>query len=170
MTWAYKEILFQPVGIVISGFKDKNSKEEHELYETTGEAIVEIFDEFKEGLHNLDKYYNCVWVIYWMHQITDNERNTMTRHPFNNLNLPEMGVFACGVGIRPNPIGITPCELIKVEDKRIYVRGLDALDGSPVLDIKPYCPQNYVMLGVECPHWIKSHHEDEVKGRIEKGD
>lgn len=160
------EIILKPIGIVHSGFKDPNNMDQHILYETTGEAIIEIYDEYKEGLLNLKKYYNAIFVIYWMHKITKEQRKVLTRYPFNNKKYPLMGVFACGAPVRPNPIGITPCELVDVVDNKIYVRGLDALDGSPVLDIKPYCSYNYIILGSECPEWVRSHHKDNVKARI----
>jgi len=166
-----KKIELKPIGIIRSGFKNPHDEYQHRLYETISEATIEIFSEYKDGLLNLDNYYNAIFVIYLMHKITDEQRQILKRRPLDNSNLPLVGVFAGGAPARPNPIGITPCELLKVEDNKIYVRGLDAIDGSPLLDIKPYYSSNYVITGTTCPEWIKAHHENnDVKARLESGD
>ena len=68
--------------------------------------------------------------------------------------LAPVGVFAQRTKFRPNPIGVTAVELVAVDDKGITVRGLDALDGTPVLDIKPYIPAFEVKDGARMPAWV----------------
>lgn len=95
-------------------------------------AELEIYSQFAEGLKDVDQATHLI-VLYWCHLAA---RNTLqTRTPFG----PEIrGVFACRSPSRPNPIAFGVVELLEVKGNRLLVRGLDAVDGSPLLDIKPY--------------------------------
>jgi tRNA-Thr(GGU) m(6)t(6)A37 methyltransferase TsaA len=73
-----------------------------------------------------------------MHRIPEEERRIMKVHPRGREDMPLLGVFATRTPYRPNPIGLTLVELMKVEGNVLTVRGLDAFDGTPVLDIKPF--------------------------------
>ena len=76
-------------------------------------------------------------MLYHFHRVEESAVVTGRRHPRGNKNWPEVGVFAQRVKSRPNQIGATICRLVSVAGRTIRVQGLDALDGSPVLDIKP---------------------------------
>lgn len=90
-----------------------------------------------------------------MHKISDAERARLQVHPAGRLELPFVGVFADRGPIRTNPIGLTCVELVKREGNVLWVRGFDALDGTPVLDIKPYgCPWD-VVVNFRVPKWFK---------------
>jgi tRNA-Thr(GGU) m(6)t(6)A37 methyltransferase TsaA len=82
--------------------------------------------------------FSHVFVLFWLHQITLKQRETMKVHPRGRKDMPLLGVLATRTNLRPNPIGLTLCELVKVESNVLTVRGLDAYDGTPVLDVKPY--------------------------------
>ena len=75
-------------------------------------------------------------VLYWMHRLDNADRKIHTAHPMGERDRPERGVFALRSPMRPNPIGSTVVDLIERTDEGVLVRGLDALDGSPVIDIK----------------------------------
>lgn len=153
------EISYKPIGIVRSGFK---SKEQHDEYENGGEAIVEVFPEYQDGLKDLDKHFSHCFVIYHMHRV---KGGPLVVHPFGNPRYPEIGAFASGGPLHPNPIGITPCRIIRIEGNKLHLAGLDAMDGSPVLDIKPYSPQHYGVSKSRVPKWEEEHHGKGPKDR-----
>lgn len=68
--------------------------------------------------------------------------------------MPLVGIFAQRAKDRPNPIGITAVSLLSVTSDSVFVRGLDAIDGTPVLDLKPYYPQYDCMDGAIVPEWV----------------
>ncbi|SHF61216.1 tRNA-Thr(GGU) m(6)t(6)A37 methyltransferase TsaA [Caldanaerobius fijiensis DSM 17918] len=96
------------------------------------EAILEIYPEFEEGLQDIKNKKHLI-VLYWCHLGRRDVLKTTT--PFG----PEIkGVFSTRSPSRPNPIAFCVVDLLKVEGNKLYVKGIDALDGSPLLDIKPY--------------------------------
>lgn len=84
--------------------------------------------------------FSHVTVIYRFHLVPDDEVQSGARHPRGRRDWPKVGIFAQRGKGRPNRIGVTTCELIGVDGLTLRVRGLDAIDGTPVLDIKPYIP------------------------------
>lgn len=82
--------------------------------------------------------FSHLFVMFWLNQIKEEQRLMLKVHPRGRTDLPLTGVFAVRTMLRPNPIGLTLVELIAVEDNILTVKGLDAFDGTPVLDIKPY--------------------------------
>lgn len=95
-------------------------------------AELEIYPQFMEGLKDVEQATHLI-VLYWCHLAS---RDTLqTKTPFG----PEIrGVFACRSPSRPNPIAFCVAELLRVEENCLLVRGVDAVDGSPLLDVKPY--------------------------------
>ena len=73
-----------------------------------------------------------------MHEISDAERKILKTHPRGRIDLPLLGVFATRSPLRPNPIGLTIVELLGRKGTVLTIRGLDAFDGTPVIDVKPY--------------------------------
>jgi len=96
--------------------------------------------------------YSHIYVIFWMHKISNSEI-VLKVHPRGKTELPRIGVFATRAPIRPNSIGLTLTELIKRERNVLWVKGLDALDGTPVLDIKPYNSWD-VVTNPKIPKWL----------------
>lgn len=82
--------------------------------------------------------FSHLFVLFWLHEISTEKRETLKVHPRGRTDLPLVGVFATRTNLRPNPIGLTLCKLVKAEGNVLTVRGLDAFDGTPVLDLKPY--------------------------------
>jgi len=99
-----------------------------------------IRKEYSEGLDGIEDWSH-LYVIFWMHEILDEKRTLMC--PRNEPDIPAVGIFATRAPIRPNPIGLTLVELVRRDGNVLIVKGLDALSGTPVLDIKPY------------PYWVK---------------
>ena len=96
---------------------------------------IEIFEDFSEGLKGIEAY-GYVWVLYWFHKISKDKRKVLQVHPGGDFARPKRGVFTTRSPIRPNPIGLTRVKLLKREGNILIVQGLDAFEGSPVLDIK----------------------------------
>jgi len=101
--------------------------------------------------------YSHIYVIFWMHKISNSEI-VLKVHPRGKTELPRIGVFATRAPIRPNSIGLTLTELIKRERNVLWVKGLDALDGTPVLDIKPYNSWD-VVTNPKIPKWLMKINE-----------
>jgi tRNA-Thr(GGU) m(6)t(6)A37 methyltransferase TsaA len=113
------------------------------IVESAGEteARVRIFDEFCEGLRENGQFSHLI-LLYWIHlRDEENERRTLRVFPRRHAVDVEVGVFACRSPSRPNPIGLCVVELVRNELCILTVKGLDALEGSPIIDIKPYIPR-----------------------------
>ena len=100
-------------------------------------STIMIKPEYCSGLYKLDMYEK-IKILYWFHQ-RDNpkHRNVLTVIPRRHGETEERGVFASGSPSRPNPIGLTIVELLSIENCILRVRGLDAFEDSPIVDIKP---------------------------------
>jgi tRNA-Thr(GGU) m(6)t(6)A37 methyltransferase TsaA len=87
-----------------------------------------------EGIEDFSHFF----IIFLMHETSKEKRKIMKVHPRGRKDLPLLGVFATRTSYRPNPIGLTLVELLKVKENTLTIRGLDAYDGTPILDIKPF--------------------------------
>lgn len=98
---------------------------------------IVLNNELVEGLDGISGFSH-LFVLFYLNQVTSEQRGTLKVHPRSRADLPLTGVFAVRTMLRPNPIGLTLVELVKVDGNVLTVKGLDAYDGTPVLDIKPY--------------------------------
>ncbi len=98
--------------------------------------------------------FSHVEVIFHMDQVDPAKIETGARHPRNNAAWPKVGIFAQRGKNRPNRIGTTFCRVLKVDGRRLYVGGLDAVDGTPVLDIKPWVAEFAPRGPITQPVWI----------------
>ncbi len=119
---------------------------------------------FAAGLAGLGQFTHAI-VIFHMHRDPDRERPTLTRRPRGRPDMPELGVFAQRGRMRPNTVGVTAVAIERVEADRVWVRGLDAVDGTPVLDLKPYYPV-FDRRDARVPDWVdtlmRGYFEDEA--------
>jgi tRNA-Thr(GGU) m(6)t(6)A37 methyltransferase TsaA len=117
------------------------------------EARVRIFPEFCAGLKGITDFSHLI-ILYWIH-MRDNEedRRTLLVFPRRHVVNVETGVFACRSPSRPNPIGLRVVELLKVEGCILTVKELDALEGSPIVDVKPYIPGADSIPNACVPEW-----------------
>ena len=99
---------------------------------------IYVNEELAEALDGIEAFAYII-IIYWLH-LSDPDNVPLKVHPRGNPERPLRGVFATRSPNRPNRIGITTVKLLKHEGNRLTVTGLDAIDGTPVLDIKPYMP------------------------------
>lgn len=115
-----------PIGFVRSSAKDKMDCSELE-------AVIEVLPEFEEGLYRIEE----VQELFVFYIFDRSEGRALKVHPKGDPSLPLRGVFTTRSPDRPNRIGMTKVTLLRREGNRLHVKGLDALDGSPVIDIKP---------------------------------
>lgn len=125
------EFNLKPIGIVHSPFKDKNSAP-HQGRFSEEISEIEIFPEFEEGLRDIETCPYLI-VLYWLHKAN---RNSLIAVPPSSGR--EHGVFATRSPNRPNPIGFSVVKLIERRGRFLKVKWLDAIDKTPVIDIKPY--------------------------------
>lgn len=118
------------------------------------ESVIELdpaqFTE--EALQGLSDFSHLE-IVYHMHGIPEGQITTSARRPRENPQWPRVGIFAQRGAKRPNRIGVSRCTLLSVDGLRIQVRGLDAIDGTPVLDIKPYMREFGPLGEVRQPQW-----------------
>lgn len=110
-------------------------------------AEIEVLPQYQPALLRIEENSH-LWIHSWFHQAS---RGKLTAHPRGNLEMPEYGVFALRSPGRPNPIALSLTRLVKVEKNKLYVERLDAVNGTPVLDIKPYF-ENDIVFSPRTPH------------------
>lgn len=125
-------ISFFPIGIIHSEHTVAGKTPIQPVYATGCKGTVEIFPEYAEGLKDLDTFSH-IYLIYHLDRV--NEVRLKTK-PF--LKDTEHGIFATRAPWRPNPIGMSIVRLIHREETILHIEGADILDGTPLLDIKPY--------------------------------
>lgn len=123
--------------------------------ENWGEVVseIELFGAFAPGLRGIEEFSHVV-IVFFMHEATFDPSTDLVRRPRGRSDMPLVGVFAQRARHRPNRIGITAVELLGVQENRLRVRGLDAIDGTPVLDIKPYVPAFDSAPRAAIPEWL----------------
>jgi len=161
----YEPIQMNPVGIVrnksrntvqgtgsgTSGWKERAARMKAQR-DSISEIILDgVPEETLDGIED----YSHITVIYWAHLVTPERRSTTFRvHPTGNPDFPLVGVYATGSPVRPNPVLVTTVRLLERSGNTLRVTGLDALDGSPVLDIKPYYPA-IAEEDIRVPDWMQ---------------
>ena len=128
---ASKEIVVKPIGYV------RTTAVGDEVKDRTRTSEIVISNEFTEALDGITGFSH-LFVLFWLDKISSSQRKTMKVHPRGRMDMPLLGVLATRTNLRPNPIGLTLVELVKTEGNVLTVRGLDAFDGTPVLDVKPF--------------------------------
>lgn len=128
------EIIYHPIGIVHSPFKEPKGVPIQSSAAMDIEGSVEIFPEYADGLKDLDGFSHIVLLVH-LHL---SKGYSLIVVPYMD-NEPR-GVFATRAPRRPNPIGISVVRLVKIEGNILRIKGMDLVDGTPVLDIKPYVP------------------------------
>lgn len=136
----------RPIGVV------RNSIDEpmQEGWQDVESEII-LRPELEEALWRLQEFSHLV-IIFWMHKVP--AERPMKVHPRGNPELPLMGVFATRAPVRPNPVGVTDVKLLGIKGNVLRVQGLDALNGTPVIDIKPYLPPAYALSEIRVPYWV----------------
>lgn len=140
---------FEPIGVVKSPLKEQKDQD-------WGEVISHIVlrKEYAAGLRGL-KNFSHIIVVFYMPEAKFDPQADLGRRPQGRKDMPRIGIFAQRAKHRPNPIGITAVKLMGVRKNILWVKGLDAVDGTPILDIKPYFPQFDRIYRALVPPWVK---------------
>ena len=117
------------------------------------ESEITLKPEYAPGLLGLDGFSHLL-VLTILHEAEYIPEKHLRRHPQEREDMPLLGIFAQRARHRPNRIGVTAVELIEVTDNSVKVRALDAIDGTPVIDIKPYVPV-YDRRDATIPEWME---------------
>ncbi len=138
----------KPIGFVKSPFKEG-------VDEGWGGVVSEVHldTQYADGLLGIGAFSHII-VVYEMHKATWDIAADLVRRPQGRAEFPLLGIFAQRAKHRPNPVGITAVKLLGVEGNVLKVQGLDAIDGTPVIDIKPYYPAFDRVEAPRTPDWV----------------
>ncbi len=149
-------IEMHPIGVVESDVADSDvARQRRNMI-----SDIRIFEEYAAGLKGITEYSHII-VLFWMHRV-ERSLNQLV-HPRGNSDLPLTGVLASRGRGHPNPIGFAVAELIECIGDRLKVRRLDAYNGTPIIDIKPYDRYD-VYTEIRMPQWFNerlSRHQSE---------
>jgi tRNA-Thr(GGU) m(6)t(6)A37 methyltransferase TsaA len=129
-----KRIEVCPIGVVHRQGSDEDINDRNLV------SRIAIDKEYADGLTGIEDWSH-LYVIFWMDRISEEKKTLLCLGSEHDM--PTVGIFATRAPVRPNPVGLTLVELVRREGNILVVKGLDALEGTPVLDIKPY------------PYWVK---------------
>jgi len=171
-TWPRMEL--RPVGVVRSeiispmleaGEADIELKERMEKVREYHQKVIQsvcelvIFAEWEELLQGIEGFSHLL-VLYWPHLIEPERRHLKTVHPMGRKDLPRQGIFATCSPARPNPVLVSAVPLLERSNNILKVKGLEAVDGSPILDIKPYVRPYYGADHPTVPAWMQRIHRE----------
>ena len=158
-------IKLKPVGSIRNGFRFEDWKTEFStlpwqekitMMEEQRVGVSEIVvDESLEGILDGIEEYSHLMVLFWGHQMPDEKRLITRVHPLGSPEFPLVGIFATHSPVRPNPVLMTVVKLLERKGNVLRVSGLDAMDGSPLLDIKPYINYYEETKNMRMPGWMR---------------
>jgi tRNA-Thr(GGU) m(6)t(6)A37 methyltransferase TsaA len=151
MTEQPPDMKLKAIGIVRNDVKQQLR---HGWSEVVSDIVID--SHLTEALDGLDGFSHII-VLYWMHQLTPRGKLPLKVHPMGKPELPLMGRFATRSPSRPNPVGQTTVRLLERRGNTLKVKGLDAIDGTPVIDIKPYIPGYDSAADAKAPRWTTNH-------------
>ncbi len=144
---------YKPIGIIHTAYSPETGAPRQGILVADNSGIIEIFPEYRQALSTLDSFEYII-LIYHFDRVES--WDPLVEPPASDHDY-EFGLFATRSPKRPNPIGFSVIKLEKIESGHLYVRGIDAFDGTPVLDIKPYLPS------IDC---VKSVQNDTMEHRL----
>ncbi len=148
------EMRLRPVGVV----RTPKSRE--------GLSVIDVAPDLEGVLDGIEDFSHLL-VLYWAHLRTRRDPPVVRTHPFGDADLPLTGIFATRSPARPNPVLADVVRLVKRDGNTLTVAGLDALEGTPVIDIKPSTGGDHPAEGVRVAPWLDRRYPD--SGRREEG-
>ena len=142
-----EEIIMHPIGYVkneVSTRKDVSWGEDT--------SVIQLEEEYRSGLSGLEDFSHAI-ILFYLDKANYVKEKHLQRRPQNREDMPLVGIFSQRGKDRPNQIGMTSVRILSVSENSLTVQGLDAIDGTPVLDIKPYYPV-YDRKDAEVPEWV----------------
>lgn len=141
-----RKLKFKAIGKVRSPIAEPENRDWDSI---TSEIIVDAL--WLKALKGLEDFSHIIVLYYF----SKSRGIRLQTYPKGRTDLPRVGLFSTRSPRRPNPIAMTICRLVKRRGTRLMVKGLDAIDGTPVLDIKPYIPDNDTIKRPKVASWIK---------------
>ena len=145
------EITLRPIGRVRNSITDRSMVKGDEWEGVESELAID--PDLAAGLDGLEGFSHIV-VIFWMHRSPPFSSSHLKVHPRGNENLPLTGVFATRSPTRPNSLGMTTVRVLELRGNVLRVKDLDAIDGSPIIDVKPYLPHDDSVSDVKLADWV----------------
>jgi tRNA-Thr(GGU) m(6)t(6)A37 methyltransferase TsaA len=136
------------IGVVYNDVKEAT---DHAWGAVVSEIVLD--ETLTDGLDGIEGFSHLL-ILFWMHRAAEAEPVRMRRRPQGREDMPEVGIFAQRARHRPNPIGVAAVQLLRREKNRLFVQGLDAIHGTPVVDVKPYVPAFDAVDSPRVPEWI----------------
>lgn len=140
-------ITLKPIGYVSNDIPEKKDD-----FWGGSISIIKLNEEFRGGLTGLESFSHAV-ILCFLDKACYKPEKHLIRRPRNRQDMPLLGIFSQRTKDHPNPIGLTTVEIVSVSDTEMTVKGLDAIDGTPVLDIKPYFPA-FDRRESQTPEWV----------------
>lgn len=128
------DITYKPIGVIHTPFTSLEGMPIQPTSDASGPGTVEVFAEFADALRDLEGFSH-IYLLYHFHKVRQTQ---LMVTPF--LDSQPHGIFATRAPSRPNPLGLSLVNLVRIENNLVYVEGADVLNGTPLLDIKPYVP------------------------------
>lgn len=153
-----REMVVRPIGVVRNQFVEMVPQRWEQ-----GISELQVEPIWEEALDGIEEFSHIV-VLFWLDRIEGEP--TLRVHPKGRADTPLVGLFSTRTPRRPNPIGLATVRLLERRGNLLHVEGLDALDGSPVLDLKPYLARNDLVEGATMPDWVTYIRQRE---RVERG-
>ena len=147
---------FKPIGIAHSPFRKAGAPPFQSTFSQT-EGNIEVFPEYLEGLGSIEGFSHLILLSHF----NQADRRALTEQPLSDGEAYH-GIFATRHYNRPNPIGISYVSLIRVDKGTLHVTGLDLLEGTPILDIKPYVPAFDSIPDAVCG-WVSPQHIERIR-------
>ena len=158
-----KEIILNPIGWVRSEIKDPSLKAHFGGLKGKSDKAsslplgiiseIQVNPKYKSLLDGVEDFSHLL-VLYWAHHVKSEGRSLAKVHPMGRKDMPLTGILATCSPARPNPVLVMAVKLLEVNDTVLRVSGLDAVDGSPVIDIKPYLPHYYSVEDAKLSPWM----------------
>ncbi|MEM6723722.1 MAG: TrmO family methyltransferase [Bacteroidota bacterium] len=137
----------------IAYVKNQRTQIEDDNWSMITSEIVLVDDIISESLIGIEEFSH-LQIIFYMDQVKDEKAIAQFRHPRNNTQLPKLGTYAQRNKNRPNKLGLTTVELVEVKPRSLIVDKLDAIDGTPILDIKPVMTAFQPQGEIREPDWV----------------
>jgi tRNA-Thr(GGU) m(6)t(6)A37 methyltransferase TsaA len=170
----FDPIMLRPVGVVRNEVDEPflKAKEEgieikermaaikarvRKIREMKSEIVIRR--EMAEILHGVEEYSHLM-VLYWAHKLPEQSRSLTRVHPMGRKDIPLTGIYSTCSPARPNPVLACVVRLCGIRDNVLEVAGIDAINGSPVIDIKPYVREWYPQKGIRIPEWMRRLQEE----------
>ncbi len=141
------------ITLKIIGHVESSVKEQTDEQWGQVESRVVLHPDYHAGLRGIEQFSHALIVTY-LHEARFEPARHLVRRPRGLDSMPEVGIFAQRAKDRPNPLGITAVSIVGVEPGVLVVRGLDAIEGTPVIDVKPYYPAYDRVMSASVPEWV----------------